>query len=148
MLTMDPKYIEYRNFGLFYLKVVTDYDTKKESLVLESDIVKTTMHVDHHAESSAPIKTVKKFYKKLELYFDEKDEPAIVMDLTPLRLENSISMSAKIVTDGYVVDSLEIKLSQANFQKFRKLKPERAQVILYDAEGKIVTTAEASIDRE
>lgn len=146
MFKSDPKYVEYRQFGLFELKVATDYDSKKEYLVLESDIIETTMHVDSRPVEPQP--SIKKFYKKLELYFDDKNSPTIVMDLTPLHLENSIGISAKIVTDGYVADTLEIKLSRADLLKFRKLKPTGARVVLYDGEGKIVTAADASVTNE
>jgi hypothetical protein len=148
MLEMDQKYAPYRNFGIFYLKVKADYGAKEKSLVLESDIRETTMHVEPGAESREAVPTVKKFYKKMELYFDGKEKPSIVMDLTPLHFENSISVPIQVIADGYVADSLEIKLSRAELKKFRKLKPETAQVVLRDGEGKIVTAAEAHIEND
>jgi hypothetical protein len=148
MLKMDPKYIEYKNFGIFSLKVDRDYDSIEKYLTLESDITESTMHVDEHIEANRNTPTVKRFYKKLEIYFNGKDKPSITMDLTSLHLENSISVPTKFITDGYVADSLQIKLSRASLQKFRKLNPKTAQVILYDGDGKIVTVADVSIDKE
>jgi hypothetical protein len=148
MLKADQKYIEYKNFGIFSLKIDRDYGSSAKYLALESDITESTMHVNEYTESNRNIPTVKRFYKKLELYFDGNNEPSIIMDLASLRFENSISVPTKIITDGYVADSLKIKLSRADLQKFRKLKPETAQVILYDGDGKIVTVADVSIDKE
>jgi hypothetical protein len=70
------------------------------------------------------------------------------MDLAPLNFEHSIGLSGKIITDGYVADSLEIRLSRRNLVKFRKVKPVSACVVMHDGEGKVVTAADAAITAE
>ena len=144
MSSPDPKYAAYEQFFFFELKVASDYDTGKDHLTLESKIVHSTMHPSGIKPPSERPPSVKKFYRKLELYYGGKATPAVVMDLTPLVLRNSIGVPTPI-HDGYVADSLEIKFKAADLEAFRTLKPTDAHVIIYDAEGKVVTSADVDV---
>lgn len=148
VLSQDPKYAAYNQFFSFDLKVASDYKTNKKHLILESKIIETTMHPPQSETLPQPLPSVKKFYKKLELYYNKKARPALVMDLTPLGFENAICVPGPPISDGYIADTLEIKFSAADLKAFQKLKPTDAHVVLYDAEGKIVTSADVSIAAE
>jgi hypothetical protein len=137
----DPKYDSYRQFSFWDLKVETDYDTKKEYLELSSVIVESTMHQDPDADRKDP-PTVKQFYRKVELFFDGKDKPAITLTVPKLGALGSKMLMP--IHDGRVADSVELKLSDADLKSYRRLKPSTVQVVLYDKDGKIVTAAEAS----
>lgn len=144
----DPKYASYNQFFSFDLKVATDYGSNKKRLTLESKIVESTMHPAEIATPSAPLPSIKKFYNKLELYYDGKSTPSLVMDLMPLGFEHGLNIPGPPISDGYISDTLEIKFSRADLETFRKLKPTDAHVIVYDVDGKVVTSADVTIIAE
>lgn len=132
---------KYRHFSFYSLKQETG---PKQGLHLESDITESYGSPEsEEARKKAPKKSVRKFYHKLKLYFDNQEDAAIELDLSSLKLgTRHSSKPAKILEDTRVVESMDIPLPEKVYETFKKLKPQSVELVIFDKEGRVVEIAD------